>query len=105
MAATANKSVDIMRLRDVDALTSEIVISEMATPSTLAGQTQNDGSYRIAFEHNNFKWLITFPAEFPDKPAEVYRQESRYGAGLRKLIIFQTPNMHKSRWFHQILLC
>ena len=80
MPATA-KPVGITRLRDVvDALTNEILISEMTTPSTLAGQAQNDGSYKIAFEHNYLKWLITFPAEFPDKPAEVYRQERRYGA-------------------------
>ena len=69
----------------VDVLTKEITMSEMATPTTLAGQTQSDGSYKIGFQHDYSKWLIAFPAEFPDKPAEVYKQGSCYGAVPKKI--------------------
>ncbi|CAB3991785.1 Hypothetical predicted protein, partial [Paramuricea clavata] len=79
----------------VDALTNEITMSEMATPKTLAGQTQSDGSYKIAFEHNYSKWLITFPAVFPDKPAEVYKQGSCYGTVRLEKIDLSSNTRHK----------
>jgi hypothetical protein len=81
----------------VDALTNEITMSEMATPTTLAGQTQSDGSYKIAFEHNYSKWLITFPAVFPDKPAEVYKRESCYGAVRLEKIDLSSNTRHKQK--------
>ena len=61
----------------VAALKNELEMTGIATPLSFFG---DDQSYRIKFRHNSFNWLITFPPEFSDKPAEVYKQEDRYRA-------------------------
>ena len=69
----------------VKELTNEIQMT-LSTPFKFSGEGQTDGSYRIEFEHSFSKWSIQIPAEFPDKPAEVYKLGSRYGAPEKKTI-------------------
>jgi hypothetical protein len=88
LAATAEataKTAGNTKLQDVvKALTNELKMTDMATPSTLADEPQNDGSYKITFEHNMAKWFVTFPPDFPAKQAEVLKKHS-YGGGSRKV--------------------
>ena len=82
------KTASNARLEDVlNAVTNEIKMTEMATPSTLAGEAQSDGSYQIRFEHNLIKWVITLPSDFPANPAEITKK-SCYGGGFRKVKYF-----------------
>ena len=70
----------------VKGLTTDIQMTLTPTPLSFAGKAQSDGSYRIEFEHNIAKWSIEIPPEFPDKPAEVYQQVSRFGTPEKKTI-------------------
>ena len=69
----------------VNELTNEIQMT-LSTPFKFSREGQTDGSYRIEFEHSFSKWSIQIPAEFPDKPAEVHKLGSRYGAPEKKTI-------------------
>ena len=67
-------------------LAIEIQITLTPTQLSFAGKAQSDGSYRIEFEHSIAKWSIEIPSEYPDKPAEVYKQAGRYGTPQKKTI-------------------
>ena len=79
----------------VQALRNEIEMT-VSTPLSFASEAQNDGSYRIEFEHYQKNWSVKIPAEFPHKPAEVYKQESRYGSPQKKTIN-DSSMRHKQR--------
>ena len=67
-------------------LAIEIQMTLTPTQLSFTGKAQSDGSYRIEFEHYASKWSIKIPFEFPDKPAEVYKQFGRYGTLQKKAI-------------------
>ena len=82
------------RLEDVvKGLTNEIKMTDMATPFSFSREAQKDGSFKIAFDHNYIKWLITFPPEFPDKPAEIHKQIG-YGVEPQKIHFSNTKHEH-----------
>ena len=58
----------------VDELTNDIEMT-LSTPLKFFGEGQTDGSYRIEFEHGFSKWSIHIPAQFPDKPALVFKSK------------------------------
>jgi hypothetical protein len=78
----------------VKELANEIKMTDMATPLSFSDRTQNDRSHKIEFEHYYKKWSIKIPAEFPEKPAEVYKQERPYGAPEKKTINDWSKNRH-----------
>ena len=72
----------------VAALKNELVITGIVTPLSFFAEPQNDQSYKIKFQHHLRNWLITFPPEFPDKPAEVYQKEDGYRTVSKKVRYF-----------------
>jgi hypothetical protein len=77
-------------------LTTEIPMT-LSTPLSSAVQAKVDGSYRIEFEHNYSKWSVAIPAEFPEKPAEVYKKEGTYGTPQKKTINELSSGRHKEK--------
>ncbi|XP_028393238.1 uncharacterized protein LOC114517653 [Dendronephthya gigantea] len=75
--AATTSTVKTNHADTVIALENDIKMT-LATPLTFTGKAQDDGSYRIAFTHYQNKWSIMLPAKFPDKPAEVHKQATRY---------------------------
>ena len=69
----------------VNELGNEIKMT-ISTPLMFASQAQNDGCYKIEFQNYHAKWSIEIPTEFPDKPAEVYKQESSHRDPEKKAI-------------------
>jgi hypothetical protein len=88
---------DNTKLADVVQALRNGIEMTLSTPLNFTSEAQNDGSYRIEFEHFLKKWSIKIPAEFPDKPAEVYKQESRYGTPQKKTINDSSTNRHKQK--------
>ena len=80
----------------VNVLTNEIKMT-LSTPLMFASETQNDGSCRIKFQHYHAKWSIEIPAEFPDKPAEVYKQESNHRDPEKKTINDSSKSKHEQK--------
>jgi membrane-anchored protein YejM (alkaline phosphatase superfamily) len=75
-------------------------------PTSFSDRTQNDGSHKIEFQHYHAKWSIEIPAEFPDKPAEVYKQESSHRDPEKKTINDSSKSRHEqNHWFRQISSC
>jgi hypothetical protein len=81
----------------VKELTNEIKMTDMATPLSFSDLTQNDGSHKIEFEHFYKTWFIKIPVEFPEKPAEVYKQERLYGAPEKKTITDSSKSKHEQK--------
>ena len=69
----------------VDELTNDIKMT-LSTPLTFSDEGQTDGSYRIEFEHYYSKWSIDIPAQFPDKPALVFKIEKHHSVPIEKTI-------------------
>ena len=78
--ATAKPAGNTSLKDAVAALKNELEMTGIPTPLSFFGELQNDQSYRVKFKHNFFNWLVMFPPEFPNQPAEVYKQEDRYRA-------------------------
>ena len=92
------------RLEDVvKSLTNEIEMTDMAAPLSFAGGAQNDGSYKVSFDHNFIRWLITFPPEFPDKPAEIHKQIG-YGAEPQKIHYFSNTKHEQEPLVSSVLI-
>ena len=72
----------------VAAVKNELEIAGIATPLSLFTEPQNDQSCKIKFRHYYRNWLVTFPPEFPDKPAEVYQKEGGYRPVSKKVCYF-----------------
>ena len=80
----------------VKELANEIKMTDMATPLSFSDRTQNDGSHKIEFQHYCNTWSIKIPAEFPEKPAEVYK-ERPYGAPENKTINDSSKSGHEQK--------
>jgi hypothetical protein len=80
----------------VNVLTNHIKMT-LSTPLTFVSQAQNDGSNRIEFQHYHGTWSIEIPAEFPDKPAEVYKQERSHRDPEKKTINDSSKSKHKQK--------
>ena len=81
----------------VKELANEIKMTDMPTPLSFSDRTQNDGSHKIEFEHFYKTWSIKIPAEFPEKPAEVYKQERPYGTPEKKTITDSSKSKHEQK--------
>jgi hypothetical protein len=80
----------------VNELGNEIKMT-ISTPLMFASQAQNDGCYKIEFQHYHAKWSMEIPTEFPDKPAEVYKQESRHRDPEKKAINDSPKSKHEQK--------
>jgi hypothetical protein len=80
----------------VKELANEIKMTDMPTPLSFSDRTQNDGSHKIEFQHYCNMWSIKIPAEFPEKPAEVYK-ERPYGAPEKKTITDSSKSKHEQK--------
>ncbi|CAB3991787.1 Hypothetical predicted protein [Paramuricea clavata] len=80
----------------VKELANEIKMTDMATPLSFSDRTQNDGRHKIEFQHYYKTWSIKIPAEFPEKPAEVYI-ERLYGAPEKKTINDSSKSKHEQK--------
>ena len=81
----------------VKGLTTEIQMTLTPTSLSFAGKAQTDGGYRIEFGHSYAKWSIEIPSEFPDKPAEVYKQIGSYGTPEKKTITEMSSSRRKEK--------
>jgi homospermidine synthase len=81
----------------VKELANEIKMTDMPTPLSFSDRTQNDGSHKIEFQHYCNTWSIKIPAEFPEKPAEVYKQERPYGTPEKKTITDSSKSKHEQK--------
>ncbi|CAB4034442.1 Hypothetical predicted protein [Paramuricea clavata] len=81
----------------VNELTKDIKMT-LSTPLTFASQAQNDGSNtnRIEYQHHA-TWSIEIPAQFPDKPAEVYKQESSHHDPEKKALNDLLKSKHEQK--------
>jgi integrative and conjugative element protein (TIGR02256 family) len=94
---TAAVPPDNSKVTDVlNELTKDIKMT-LSIPLTFVSQAQNDGSNRIEFQHYHATWSIEIPAEFPDKPAEVYKQESSHRDPEKKTINDSSKSKHEQK--------